>query len=56
MLEPQSSDPNPAPAAITELPPPFPGPLLAVIVPTLNEAGNIAVLVDKLRQALKELG
>jgi dolichol-phosphate mannosyltransferase len=32
---------------------PFPGPLLTVVVPTLNEEGNIAALVGKLRQALQ---
>jgi dolichol-phosphate mannosyltransferase len=30
----------------------FPGPLLTVVVPTLNEEGNIAALVEKLRHAL----
>ncbi len=52
MLEPHTSDPNPARSAVSESPP-FSGPLLSVIVPTLNEEGNIAALVDKLRPALR---
>ena len=51
MLEPHTNDPDPARSPFSESPR-FPGPLLTVIVPTLNEAGNIAVLVDRLRQAL----
>jgi len=55
MLEPHTSDPASARSPVCVSPPPFPGPQLAVIVPTLNEAGNIAVLVDKLRQVLRGL-
>jgi dolichol-phosphate mannosyltransferase len=54
MLEPHTSNPNSARTAVSESPP-LPGPQLSVIVPTLNEAGNIAALVDKLRQVLHGL-
>jgi dolichol-phosphate mannosyltransferase len=48
-------DPHPHLSDGSSTPPPFSGPLLTVVVPTLNEEGNITALVDKLRRALHGL-
>lgn len=53
MLKPNDTDQSPGHPAASLPPPPFAGPELTVVVPTFNEEGNIAALVDKLRHVLQ---
>ena len=53
MLKLQDTDLNPSRSEEFLPGPQFPGPELTVVVPTLNEEGNIATLVGKLRQVLQ---
>ncbi len=46
---------NPAHSEATPPSPTFPGPLLTVVVPTLNEEENVAALVEKLRVVLQDV-
>lgn len=53
----KSNDPDPSRARCESAPafPPHSGAELTVVVPTLNEEGNVAVLVEKLRVALQDI-
>jgi len=51
--EPNPTDLSPARFELPVSPPRFSGPLLTVVVPTLNEEGNIEALVGKLRHVLR---
>lgn len=53
MLDPNDTVPNPGRSEVFLPSPPFSGPELTIVVPTLNEEGNIAALVEKLRHVLQ---
>jgi dolichol-phosphate mannosyltransferase len=55
MLKSNDTDLNPTRSETLSISPPFSGAELTVVVPTLNEEGNIAVLVEKLRRVLQDI-